>query len=59
MFMKHSAVFLRKWSTSFFRKWATPGNYPDFIKLLAKNLLSNVFITINQTMNNCVFSIVN
>ena len=50
---------LRKWSTSLFRKWATPGNYPDFIKLLAKNLPSNVFITINQTMNNCVFSIVN
>ena len=54
MFMKDSAVFLRKWSTSLFRKWATPGNYPDFIKLLAKNLPSNVFITINQTMNNCV-----
>ena len=59
MFMKDSAVFLRKWSTSLFRKWATPGNYPDFLKLSAKNLPSNVFITINQTMNNCVFSIVN
>ena len=54
MFVKHSEVFLRKWSTPLFRIWATPGNYSDFIELLAKNLPSKVFKTINQTIDNCV-----
>ena len=54
MSIKHSEVFLRKWSTSLFRKWATQGNYPDFIEQLAKNLPSKVFKIMNQTINNCV-----
>ena len=47
MFIKHNEVFLRKWSAHLFRKWATLGNYPDFIELLAKNLPSKFFITMN------------
>ena len=51
---KAQCSIFKKMKHILIQKMGDTGNYPDFIKLLAENLPSNVSITINQTIKNCV-----